>query len=65
MADTTILDTAITENMDYLVTVDIYVRIQLPDRLRKVRIYPQKHPELKIECIEKKDDLLDFLKKLV
>jgi hypothetical protein len=65
MADTTILDTAITENMDCLVTADIYMKTQLPHRLRNVRIYSQKHSELKIERIQKKDDLLDFLKKLV
>lgn len=65
MADSTILDTAITENMDYLVTADKYMKTRLPDRLKKVRVYPQKHPELKIKFIEKKDDLMGFLKKLV
>ena len=64
-ADTTILDTAITENMDYLVTADKHMKTKLPEQLKKVRIYMQNHPELKIEFIKNKDDLINFLKKLI
>jgi hypothetical protein len=64
-ADTIILDTAITENTDYLVTADKYMKTKLPEQLKKVRIYTQNHPELKIEIIKNKDDLINFLKKLI
>ena len=63
-ADTTILDTAITENMDYLVTADEHMKTKLPEQLKKVD-FTQNHPELKIELIKKRDDLMDFLRKLI
>jgi rRNA-processing protein FCF1 len=63
-ADATIIDTAITEEMDHLVTCDKDMETRLSDRLKKVRIYPKKHPELKIELIKEKDDLMNFLREL-
>lgn len=59
--DQTILDTAVTENMDYLVTADKKMKTQQPEQLKKVRIYSRKHPELKIELVERKQDLIGFL----
>jgi rRNA-processing protein FCF1 len=61
-ADTTILDTAITENMDYLITADRRMKTKLPGALKKVRIYSRNHPELKVELINNRDDLMNFLK---
>jgi|SRR5215216_543015 len=63
-ADATILDTAITEEMDYLVTCDRKMKTRLSGRLNKVRIYSKKYPELKIELINEKEDLENFLNKL-
>jgi rRNA-processing protein FCF1 len=64
-ADITILDTTMIENMDYLVTADRRMKTKLPGQLKKVRIYSQNHPELKVEFINNKDDLMNFLKKLI
>lgn len=59
--DATILDTAITEEMNYLVTRDRLMETRLPERLNKVRIYSKQYPELKIELIKEKEDLMSFL----
>jgi predicted nucleic acid-binding protein len=58
--DATILDTAITEEMNYLVTRDRLMETRLPERLNKVRIYSKQYPELKIELIKEKKDLMSF-----
>jgi predicted nucleic acid-binding protein len=63
-ADATMLDTAITEEMDYLVTRDRKMKTRLSGRLNKVRIYCKKYPKLKIELIKEKEDLENFLNKL-
>jgi hypothetical protein len=62
--DATILDTAITEEMNYLVTRDRLMKTRLPERLNKVRIYSKQYPELKIELIKEKEDLMSFLNRL-
>jgi rRNA-processing protein FCF1 len=66
-ADVTILDTAVIEDMDYLVTSDKDMSDKLPERLEKVRTYPQNHPELKTKLVrdEDKDDLMKFLSSLI
>lgn len=64
-ADTTILDTAVTEDIDYLITRDRIMKTRLPERLKKVRIYSKKHPELNIELIKEKEDLMNFLNGLL
>jgi hypothetical protein len=51
--------------MDYLVTADKHMRDKLRQQLKKVRIYSQKHPELKIELVKDKDALMNFLKSLI
>jgi predicted nucleic acid-binding protein len=61
IADKTILDTAVTEHMDYLVTADKTMNSRQLEQLKKVRIYSQEHPELKIELLDKKEDLIGFL----
>jgi hypothetical protein len=58
------LDTAFIENMDYHVTADKKMNVRQLRQLKEVRIYSQKHPELKIELIERKEDLIDFLNQL-
>jgi predicted nucleic acid-binding protein len=65
-ADATVIDTAITGEMDHLVTADKKMKALIPKRLEKVRIYSRKHRELKIELIRRpeKDDLMNFLRKL-
>jgi rRNA-processing protein FCF1 len=64
-ADASIIDTTITEEMDYLVTCDRLMKTRLPERLNKVRIYSKQHPELKIELVKEKDDLMELLNSLV
>ena len=61
IADKTIIDTAVTEHMDYLITADKTMKTSQPEQLKKVRIYTQKHPELEIELIRRKEDLIGFL----
>lgn len=63
-ADLSIIDTAITEEMDYLITRDKKMESLLA-RLMKVRIYHKEHPELKIKLINEKGDLMDFLSNIV
>lgn len=61
IADKTIIDTAVTEHMDYLITADKTMKTSQPEQLKKVRIYTQKHPELEIELVRRKEDLIGFL----
>jgi hypothetical protein len=60
-SDVTILHTAITEEMDHLVTCDLEMKTRLHELLRKVSNYSKPYPQLKIKLIEKKEDLLNFL----
>jgi predicted nucleic acid-binding protein len=62
--DSTILNTAITEEMDYLVTRDKKMKTLLPKRLKEVMIYDKKYSELKIELIKDEKDLIIFLNRL-
>jgi predicted nucleic acid-binding protein len=62
--DATILDTAITEEMDYLITRDKKMKTAVHVRLLKVRNYHKKYPELKIKLIKEKNDLMHFLNRL-